>query len=181
VNSDHVTGRGRTSLGPERSGLEGSEGKLAHDEREQDAPRMAHHGQARGDENHGCPCAMWHLQLSRRGRFRPFEPASALSAVIAAIGEILAILWQATLSGSAADALCLGGLRGFEPLTPCMPCSFGLLPHPRSGMCAQPNGLLGVTVTVRCIPLVTAAYGTRVARPARTTRLAPEGNGSQLA
>jgi hypothetical protein len=24
-------------------------------------------------------------------------------------------------------------LRGFEPLTPCMPCSFGLLPHPRSG------------------------------------------------
>ena len=23
-------------------------------------------------------------------------------------------------------------LRGFEPLTPCMPCSFGLLPHPRS-------------------------------------------------
>jgi hypothetical protein len=38
-----------------------------------------------------------------------------------------------------------------------------------------------VTVTDRCIPLVTAAYGTRVARPARTTRLAPEGNGSQLA
>ena len=24
-------------------------------------------------------------------------------------------------------------LRGFEPLTPCMPCSFGLLPYPRSG------------------------------------------------
>ena len=24
------------------------------------------------------------------------------------------------------------GLRGFEPLTPCMPCSFGLLSHPRS-------------------------------------------------
>jgi hypothetical protein len=36
-------------------------------------------------------------------------------------------------------------------------------------------------VTDRWIPLVTAAYGTRVARPARTTRLAPEGNGSQLA
>jgi hypothetical protein len=37
-----------------------------------------------------------------------------------------------------------------------------------------------VTVTVRWIPLVTAAYGTQVARPGRTTRLAPEGDGSQL-
>ena len=85
------------------------------------------------------------------------------------------------LSGSAADALCLVELRGFEPLTPCMPCSFGLLPHCRSGTGAQPNGLLRVTVTVRGIPLVTAAYGTRVARPVRTTRLAPGGDGSQLA
>jgi hypothetical protein len=49
--------------------------------------------------------------------------------------------------------------------TPCMPCSFGLLPHPRSEMCAQPTGLLAVTVVVRWIPLVTAAYGTWVARP----------------
>jgi hypothetical protein len=60
-------------------------------------------------------------------------------------------------------------LRGFEPLTPCMPCSFGLLPHPRSEPCAQPDRPLEVTVTVRWIPLVPAAYGTRVARPARTT------------
>ena len=52
-------------------------------------------------------------------------------------------------------------------LTPCMPCSFGLLPHPRSGMRAQPTGLREVTVTDRYIPLVTAAYGTRVARPAK--------------
>jgi hypothetical protein len=37
-----------------------------------------------------------------------------------------------------------------------------------------------VTVTDRCIPLVTAAYGTRVARPARTTLLAAGGEGSQL-
>jgi hypothetical protein len=51
-------------------------------------------------------------------------------------------------------------LRGFEPLTPCMPCSFGLLPHPRSGMGAHSNGLLEVTVTDRYVPLVTAAYGT---------------------
>jgi hypothetical protein len=35
-------------------------------------------------------------------------------------------------------------------------------------------------VIVRWIPLVTAAYGTWVARPARTTRLAPGGDGSQL-
>jgi hypothetical protein len=37
-----------------------------------------------------------------------------------------------------------------------------------------------VTVTDRWIPLVTAAYGTRVARPARTTMLAPGRDGSQL-
>jgi hypothetical protein len=37
-----------------------------------------------------------------------------------------------------------------------------------------------VTVSVRWIPLVTAAYGTQVARPARTTRLAPGGDGLQL-
>ena len=61
-----------------------------------------------------------------------------------------------------------------------MPCSFGLLPHPRSGTCAQSNDILEVTVTDRWIPLVTAAYGTRVARPGRTTRLAPGGDGSQL-
>ena len=50
-------------------------------------------------------------------------------------------------------------------MTPCMPCSFGLLPHPRSGACTLPNGSLGVTVSVRWIPVVTAAYGTRVAPP----------------
>jgi hypothetical protein len=44
--------------------------------------------------------------------------------------------------------------------TPCMPCSFALLPHPRSAACALPSGRLRVTVTDRCIPLVTAAYGT---------------------
>jgi hypothetical protein len=38
-----------------------------------------------------------------------------------------------------------------------------------------------VTVTVRQIPLVTAAYGTRVARPVRTTMLALGGDGSWLA
>jgi hypothetical protein len=62
-----------------------------------------------------------------------------------------------------------------------MPCSFGFLPHRRSGAGAQPNRLIRVTVTVRWIPLVTAAYGTRVARSARTTMLAPGGDGFQLA
>jgi hypothetical protein len=61
-----------------------------------------------------------------------------------------------------------------------MPCSFGLLPHPRSGAGTQTNGLLKVTVTVRCIPLVTAAYGTRVARTARTTMVGRGGDGFHL-
>jgi hypothetical protein len=38
-----------------------------------------------------------------------------------ASSETLANLWQAALSGCPADALCLVELRGFEPLTPCMP------------------------------------------------------------
>ena len=42
----------------------------------------------------------------------------------------------------------------------------------------ESTGVLEVTVTVRWIPLVPAAYGTRVARPARTTTLAPGGDGS---
>jgi hypothetical protein len=44
-------------------------------------------------------------------------------------------------------------------------------------MWAQSTGLLEVTVVVRWIPLVPAAYGTWVARPARTTMLAPGGAG----
>jgi hypothetical protein len=71
-------------------------------------------------------------------------------------------------------------LRGFEPLTPCMPCSFGHLPHPRSETGHQPNDLLRVTVAVRWIPLVTAAYGTRVARKARTTMVGRGGDGFHL-
>ena len=37
-----------------------------------------------------------------------------------------------------------------------MPCSFGLLPHPRSGAYTLPSGPLGVTMNVRWIPVVTA-------------------------
>ena len=35
--------------------------------------------------------------------------------------HLLADCWQTTLRGWAGDALCLVELRGFEPLTPCMP------------------------------------------------------------
>jgi hypothetical protein len=66
-------------------------------------------------------------------------------------------------------------------MTSCMPCSFGLLPHPRSEPHAQPDRALEVTVTDRYLPLVTAAYGTRVARPARAMMLAPGGDGSSSA
>jgi hypothetical protein len=43
-------------------------------------------------------------------------------------------------------------------------------PKPGSGTGVQPKGLLRVTVSVRWIPLVTAAHGTRVARPGRERR-----------
>jgi hypothetical protein len=61
-----------------------------------------------------------------------------------------------------------------------MPCSFGLLPNPRSGTCAQPTGLREVTVIIRWIPLVPAPYGRRVARSATMATLTPGGDGSQL-
>jgi hypothetical protein len=70
-----------------------------------------------------------------------------------------------------------GGTLAFDLLHA---IQFWPTPHPRSAACALPSRLLRVTVTDRCIPLVTAAYGMRVARPARTTRLAPGGDGSQL-
>jgi hypothetical protein len=41
-----------------------------------------------------------------------------------------------------------------------MPCSFGFLLHPRSEASSQSNGFLGMTVTVRWVPLVPAASGT---------------------
>jgi hypothetical protein len=64
--------------------------------------------------------------------------------------------------------------------TPCMPCSFGPLHSPRSAPGDQLSDPRGVTVAVRWLPLVPAAYGTRVAQPARTTMLRPGGDGSQL-
>jgi hypothetical protein len=62
-----------------------------------------------------------------------------------------------------------------------MPCSFDPLHSPRSGADAQSKGFLEVTVTDRWIPLVTAACGACVGRPARTTISAGGGDGSQLA
>jgi hypothetical protein len=49
------------------------------------------------------------------------EPVNTQSDLTVACSEILANLWQTTLSGGPVDALCLVELRGFEPLTPCMP------------------------------------------------------------
>jgi hypothetical protein len=51
-------------------------------------------------------------------------------------------------------------------------------PQPQVRHVRPATGLREVTVTVRWIPLVTAAYGTRVARPARTTMLRPGNDGS---
>ena len=71
--------------------------------------------------------------------------------------------------------------RRFEPLTPCMPCSFGLLRSRWSGANGPLSGPRGVTVTVRGIPLVTAACGMRWHAPVRTMWLAPVGEGFPLA
>jgi hypothetical protein len=54
-----------------------------------------------------------------------------------------------------------------------MPCSFGPFHSPRSEAGTQLSRRVGVTVVVRWLPLVTAACGTRVARPASTTMLPP--------
>jgi Domain of unknown function (DUF4386) len=104
------------------------------------------------------------------GRSRP--PALVTLCVGAAtLGHLLADCWQTTLRAGVGDAKCLVELRGFEPLTPCMPCSFALLHYPRSAMCAQFNDPLRVTVVIRWIPLVTAPSGTRMARRAVRGRL----------
>jgi hypothetical protein len=62
-----------------------------------------------------------------------------------------------------------------------MPCSFALCRPSRSGRSPSSNGSLGVTVIVRWIPLVTAACGTQMARPVRTTIVRTRrGRGFQL-
>jgi hypothetical protein len=88
----------------------------------------------------------------------------------------------ASAPGSAAWSVVSKLTRLRRDLTPCMPCSFAPCRRSRSGAYTLPSGTLEVTVTDRWIPLVTAAYpyGTRVARPARTTSLAYGGDGSQL-
>jgi hypothetical protein len=62
------------------------------------------------------------------------ESVSAQSVLMDASSEILANLWQATAEGNPADALCLVELRGFEPLTPCMPSR-----DPRHGAHHEPS------------------------------------------
>jgi hypothetical protein len=62
--------------------------------------------------------------------------------------------------------------------TLCMPCRFGLLPHPRSE--AVRPAYRPPPCDCEC-PLVSAACGTWVARPVGTMWLAPVGEGSPLA
>src|SRR5215216_3818306 len=58
------------------------------------------------------------------------------------------------LRGSAADALCLVELRGFEPLTPCMPYTACRHEH----CCSEPSPLVNagsrLTARYRCCPLM---------------------------
>jgi hypothetical protein len=61
-----------------------------------------------------------------------------------------------------------------------MPCSFGLLQDARSEADDDLTGLVVVTVVDHYIPLVTAAYGTWVARKARTTMVGRGYDGSHL-
>jgi hypothetical protein len=49
------------------------------------------------------------------------KPVSTHGVLADARSETLANLWQMTLRAEVEDALCLVELRGFEPLTPCMP------------------------------------------------------------
>jgi hypothetical protein len=80
---------------------------------------------------------------------------------------------------AATKSTLLGGLR--SPGTCGNACSHsGGRKWSRSVRSAQRNGLPEVTVPYRCILLLTAPYGMRVARPARTAMLAPGGDGSQL-
>jgi hypothetical protein len=66
-------------------------------------------------------------------------------------------------------------------VTTCMPAVSAPSSTPGQRRCAQPIGLLYVTVSVRWLPLVPAPYGTWVARPVGTMWLAPVGEGSPLA
>ncbi len=54
-----------------------------------------------------------------------------------------------------------------QSIDPLHAMQFRPAPDSQSGFGVERNGLLRVTVAVREIPLVTAAYGTRVARPAK--------------
>jgi hypothetical protein len=81
----------------------------------------------------------------------------------------------ATAPGDAAWSRTSKLARRNPAMTPCMPCSVAPCWQSRSEASAQHNGLPEVTVIVRWIPLVTAAYGTWVARPGRATMAHPCG------
>ena len=93
---------------------------------------------ARRRSSSGSRCC-WR-SLSRPSRAHPNRSTQRVFWRLPA--ALLVNLWQMTLRAEGGDALCLVELRGFEPLTPCMPCSFGPLSHPRSAACVPARRLL---------------------------------------
>src|SRR4029450_10303310 len=71
--------------------------------------------------------------------------------------HLLADCWQTTLRAEGEDALCLVELRGFEPLTPCMPWT--ACPRERGG--GGPSPLVRARAQLsaghRCCPLLSPA------------------------
>jgi hypothetical protein len=65
-------------------------------------------------------------------------------------------------------------------MTPCSQSQIGRCPYLRRRGSAQVEAASWLSVVVRSEPFRTAVNGTLAARPARTTMLAPSGDGSQL-
>jgi hypothetical protein len=73
---------------------------------------------------------------SLRWALRPTRTAQRLECSNGYGPRFLANLWQMALRAEGEDALCLVELRGFEPLTPCMPLtSQPLTPQRASTRC----------------------------------------------
>jgi hypothetical protein len=80
-------------------------------------PHHPRDGRPRGHRGRAAP---GHRPGQGGGRPRPTTLVT-LRAGAATVRHLLADCWQTTLRRMAGDALCLVELRGFEPLTPCMP------------------------------------------------------------
>jgi hypothetical protein len=113
--------------------------------------RWAHCG--RGEHGRGAP---GHRHGDGRGGPRPATLVT-LRTGAATLRHFLADCWQTTLRRGAGDALCLVELRGFEPLTPCMP--YTVCPGERR--CSEPSPLVKARAQLpaghRCCPLLSPA------------------------